>query len=122
MRSQMAEVFYNHLTKTHDATSAGAYPELGGEVSKRAIQAMSELDISLDGHHGKVLSQEMIEKADKVILFPTSFMPDYALSSEKAELWDVIDPHYHHEQGMELVRAVRDDIGNRVKKMIQENA
>lgn len=96
MRSQMAEAFYNNLTHSHDALSASAYPELKGEVSKRAIEVMGEVGISMEGHYGKPLTPDMIRTAEKVILFPTDFMPEYALHSSKAELRDVIDPHYHH--------------------------
>lgn len=122
MRSQLAEAFYNQLTHSHDAISAGAIggSEPGDNISPRAVEALREKGISADGLFRKQLIPEMIENADKVVLFPTDFMPEYALNSEKTELWDVIDPHYHHDQGMELVRKVRDDIRERVEKMLEE--
>jgi protein-tyrosine-phosphatase len=106
------------LTQTHDATSAGAIATLDNRISHRAKEVMDEISVSTDGQRSKQLTPELIKVADKVVLFPTDFMPEYALNDSKAEFWDVIDPHYHKEDGMPLVREVRDDILNRVKHLI----
>ena len=90
MRSQMAEAFYNTLTGTNSAFSAGAMAALKDHI------------------------------ADLVVYFPTPTMPNYVLESPKAILWDVIDPHYHQEEGIELVRSVRDEIKERVERLIQQ--
>lgn len=116
----MAEAFYNKLTHTQDASSAGAVAETKHHISNRAIEALNELDIDAAELRPKQLTTQMIDEADKVILFPTTYMPEYAINSDKAELWDVIDPHYHQEQGMALVRQVRDDIKVNVQKLIKE--
>ena len=114
----MAETFYNLATGTHNATSAGAAAKNDEHISPRAIKIMNEIDIDMRSAAPKQLTPEMISAADRVILFPSDFMPDYAKNSEKAELWEVIDPFYHKEEGMELVRRVRDDIRGRVAKMV----
>ena len=41
MRSQMAEAFYNSMTKSNDASSAGATAETKDHISKRTIEAMT---------------------------------------------------------------------------------
>lgn len=117
----MAEAFYNAATGTEDAMSAGAIATGDDHISGRAKQAMDEIGISTDGQHSKQLDPQMIENADIVVLFPTDFMPAYATDSSKAITWDVVDPHYHHEEGMELVRQVRDDIRSRVVKLLTPN-
>ena len=117
MRSQMAEVFYNELTKSNDAFSAGATAETKDHISKRAIEVMGEIGYDVSHLKPKQLTEEMVDEADKVIYFPSDYMPEYATKSSKATLWDVVDPHYHHEQGMPLVRQVRDDIKRRVEKL-----
>jgi arsenate reductase len=118
MRSQMAEAFYNALTKSSDATSAGATAEIKNHISKRAVEAMSDIEYDVTNLKPKQLTEQMVDEVDKVVYFPSDYMPNYVKQSEKAELWSVIDPHYHHEQGMDLVRKVRDDIRQRVEKLI----
>ena len=118
MRSQMAEVFYNHATDSNDAMSAGAIAETKDHISKRATQAMDE--VCLETRHLSPLqvTSDMVDLVDKVIYFPSEYMPDYVKNSQKSEFWDVADPHYNQEKGMEFVREVRDDIKRRVDKLI----
>lgn len=119
MRSQMAETIYNVATKSHDAISAGATAETKDHISKRAIEAMSDAGYDVANSKPKQLTKAMVEQVDKVVYFPSEYMPEYVKASEKAEFWDVIDPHYHQDQGMELVRQVRDEIKQRVEKFIE---
>ncbi len=118
MRSQLAERLYNHLSDSNDATSAGALATGLNRVSKNGAVVMKEIGLSLDGQTSKQLTEAMIRDADKVILFPTDYMPDYALSSSKAEFWDVADPHYAENRTLDTDRAVRDEIAQRVKELI----
>lgn len=120
MRSQMAEVFYNSLTDTQDATSAGAIAETKNHISPRAIEVLSEVDLDGNNLRPLQLTEQMVEHADKILYFPSDYMPEYIKNNPKAELWDVIDPHYHKDKGMPLVRQVRDDIHKRVKKLVEE--
>lgn len=119
MRSQMAEAFYNQLSNTNDATSAGAIAEKRDSISKRAIEVMDEVGIDTRFKQPIRITPEMIDAADKIILFPTEFMPDYATNSSKAMLWDIADPHYNQEKGMIFVREVRDEIQKKVKDMLK---
>lgn len=121
MRSQMAEAFYNSLTNSSDAVSAGATAETKDHISKRTIEAMSDIGYDATNLKPKQLTEQMVNEADKVIYFPSDYMPDYVKQSEKAELWDVVDPHYHKEEGMPLVHKVRDDIKQRVEKFVNES-
>lgn len=117
MRSPMAEAFYNELTGGLDATSAGVAP--GGEFAdSRVVEIMGEIGIDVSASASTLLAPDLVEAADKIVLFPTPLMPDYALSSSKAEYWDVADPWYEGA-GPELLRSVRDDIRARVKNLIE---
>lgn len=120
MRSQMAEAFYNTLSGTRDAFSSGAAAALKDRISERAKIVMDEVAISTDGMRSDQLTEEMVEQADLIVYFPTPTMPSYVTESPKAILWDVIDPHYHQEEGIELVRRVRDDIKDRVDQLLQQ--
>ena len=79
---------------------------------------MDEISVSTDGMRSDQLTEEMVKQADLVVYFPTPTMPNYVLESPKAILWDVIDPHYHQEEGIELVRSVRDEIKERVEQLL----
>jgi len=120
-RSQMAEAFYNSLTGTHDASSAGTAANGWPNPSPEAMRAMKDVGISVEGMHSKQLTTEMVEAADKIILFPTNFTPDYLPRLKKVEQWSVIDPGYHEDKGMELMYEVRDSIREQVKRLIEEN-
>jgi len=120
MRSQMAEAFYNALTDSNDASSAGVTAETKDQISSRAIEAMRDIGYDVTHLKPKQLTEEMADTSDKVIYFPSDYMPDYVRQNSKSELWNVIDPHYHKEQGMELVRRVRDDIRVRVEKLVKD--
>jgi len=120
MRSQMAEAFYNALTDSNDASSAGVTAETKDQISSRAIEAMRDIGYDVTHMKPKQLTEEMADTADKVIYFPSDYTPDYVKQSPKSELWNVVDPHYHKEQGMELVRQVRDDIRVRIEKLVKD--
>ena len=120
MRSQMAEAFYNSFTDSKGAISAGAMAETKDHISNRAIEAMGQIGFDVTSLRPKQLTQELLDGVDRVIYFPSDYMPDYVKQSAKAELWNVIDPHYHHEEGMDLVCRVRDDIKDRVETLIKE--
>lgn len=121
MRSQMAEAYYNALTATHDASSAGAQAiPLGRSVEPRVFAAMKEDSIDTTGMTNTQLTQEMANAADKIVWFPTPFMPDYIKNSEKAEFWDIADPWYMAD-GDAYIRPARDDIKQRVQKLIDDN-
>ena len=121
MRSQMAEAFYNSLTGTHDATSAGAAADNGVPVSPDVLLAMRDIGIDMAGMTSTRLTQKMFEDADKVIAFPTPFMPRWVLDDPKTEYWDVSDPFYMADDGTNHIAAVRDDIEARVKNLIKES-
>lgn len=119
MRSQMAELFYNSVTKTRDAISAGATAETKDHISPRAVEAMADIGIDTSAARPKQVTEEMVDAAERIIYFPSEYMPEYVTDSLKAELWDVADPHYNKDKGMPFVYAVRDDIKLRVDKLIE---
>lgn len=122
MRSQMAEALYNVLTKSEDAKSAGAVAETKDHISPRAVEAMAEIDYDVTTLAPKQLTEQMVNATQKVVYFPSDYMPAYVKNNPKAELWDVIDPHYHRDQGMDLVRHVRDEIRQKVIQLIGEDS
>ncbi len=119
MRSPMAEAFYNALTASNDATSAGCDPYPLGYAFPDVVAAMEEKGIEVD-HYSQLVTQEMIDAADVVVTFPTSLMPDFVTQHPKTRLWDISDPYYQPKDGKDHIRHARDKIEQLVKELVEE--
>ena len=115
-RSQMAEAFFNHYAKGKaQAFSAGTH--YASHINSSVIEAMREVDIDISSKRPKVLTLEMLGVADKVIsmgcgvegVCPATFVP--------IEDWQLEDPE---GKPIEQVRAIRDEIVTKVKRLIEE--
>jgi len=115
-RSQIAEAFFNHYAKGKaQAFSAGTH--YASHINPTVIAAMKEVGIDLSNKRPKMLSLEMLGVADKVIsmgcgvegVCPATYVP--------TEDWQLEDPE---GKPIEKVRAIRDEIETRVKKLIEE--
>ena len=97
--------------------SAGTQP--GDKVHPVVVEAMKEVGIDISSNKPKMLTMEMIEKADKMItmgcgadaggLCPAGFI--------ETEDWALADPK---DKPLEQVRVIRDDIKKRVMDLFQE--
>lgn len=117
-RSQMAEAFVNHYASLHGlpvkGVSAGT---IGGkQLNPMAVEAMSELGISMANQTPKLLTQDMITPETTVITMGCGVnaeaCPARFLVSED---WGLDDPA---GQGIESVRVIRDQIDTKVKKIL----
>ncbi len=117
-RSQMAEAFFNQIAQGNAiAISAGTQPT--DKVNPVVVEAMQESGIDISGNKPKMLTMEMVEKADKMItmgcgadaggLCPASFI--------ETEDWALEDPK---GKSLEQVRIIRDEIKKRVEKLVKE--
>lgn len=114
----MAEAFTNHLARERgvdvSATSAGTVG--GKQLNPMAVAAMAELGISMEGHDPKLLTQEMADGADKIISMGCGVDADACPAKFLlTEDWELDDPA---GQGIEAVRIIRDQIRDRVEKML----
>lgn len=65
-RSQMAEAFFNRLAGGKArAVSAGTEP--GEKVHPEVVQAMKEVGIDISGNRPKLLTEEMLAQANRVV-------------------------------------------------------
>ncbi len=115
-RSQMAQAFFNSYAKGKaQSFSAGTQP--ASHTDRTVLQAMKEIGIDISSQHPKMLTLEMVENADKVVTMgcgvegvcPATFVP--------TEDWQLEDPE---GKPIERVRAIRDEIETKVKKLIEE--
>jgi protein-tyrosine-phosphatase len=112
-RSQMALGWFEHLAGDRAvAWSGGSEP--GNEVNPAAIAAMKEIGIDISAEFPKPWTDEIVQAADVVVtmgcgdacpLFP----------GKRYEDWVLEDPD---GMGVESVRPIRDEIGRRVRQLL----
>lgn len=115
-RSQMAEALLNRMAEGRAAAeSAGTEP--GEAVNPNAVKAMSELGIDISGARPKVITQEMVDRADRVITMGCSVEESCpALFLPNVEDWGLEDPA---GKPLEKVREIRDEISRRVRALLE---
>jgi arsenate reductase len=116
-RSQMAEAFAKKLGLP--AISAGTLP--ANKVNPKVVRAMAEKGIDLANASPKLLTQKMIDEADLVVTMGCSVdqvCPRPLLQKMKKKLveWELEDPK---NKSIEEVRAIRDEIERRVRKLAE---
>ena len=120
-RSQMAEAFLNRLAEERsvDMRGVSAGTEPGDRVHPEVAAAMREVGIDIFRNHPKLLTNEMVRLADRVITMGCA--PDAtscpAIFLKKVDDWALPDPH---GQPSYRVREIRDEIQRRVKALLDE--
>jgi arsenate reductase (thioredoxin) len=113
-RSQMALGWLDHLAAGHAVGWSGG-SEPTGEVNPAAIAAMAEVGIDISGEYPKPWTDEIARAADVIVtmgcgdacpIFPGKRYEDWALD----------DPAH---LGVEAIRPIRDEIGRRVRVLLQ---
>ncbi len=116
-RSQMAEAFAKKYGKGKvEVESAGTMP--ANEVNPVVVQVMREKGIDLSANKPKLITNEMVQEADKIIVMGCSaqgFCPAPLLN--KVIDWGIEDPK---GKPIEKVREIRNEIERKVKKLIEE--
>jgi arsenate reductase (thioredoxin) len=114
-RSQMAAglVKLRSQGRIH-VRSAGSTP--AGEVNPAAVEALEELGVDMSEEFPKPLADEVVRAADVVITMGCGdACPIYP--GKRYEDWELDDPE---GQDLEAVRRIRDDIDQRVQKLVGE--
>lgn len=122
-RSQMAEAFANRLGEgVMTAESAGTQPAV--ELNPTVVQAMEEIGYDMSAHDPKLMTEEMVHAADRVITMgcgvnleemaegatcPAMFVP--------SEDWGIEDPK---GKPVEVVREIREKIRTQVEGLVKE--
>ena len=115
-RSQIAEAFLNSLANgIVRVASAGSDP--ADRLNPMVVQAMAELGLDLSGHAPKLVTQEMVSQSDRVITMGCSIEEACPATLVPTEDWGLEDPQ---GKPLEEVRAIRDEIRERVRKLVAE--
>jgi arsenate reductase (thioredoxin) len=116
-RSQMAAALTTYLSEGRvDVRSAGSEP--AEAVNPVAVDAMTELGIDLAGQRPKLLEADAVREADVVITMGCGdACPVYP--GKRYEDWELEDPS---GKDLDAVRAIRDEIEERVRRLLAELA
>ncbi len=114
-RSQMAAGYLKHLAGDRvEILSAGSVP--ADSINPITIAAMLEVGIDISGEQPKLLTDETVQLADVVITMGCGGVCKF-YPGKRYEDWKLDDPA---GQGIESVRAIRDEIRNQVEELITE--
>jgi protein-tyrosine-phosphatase len=114
-RSQMAAAWLRHLSgDAVEVFSGGSEP--ASDVNQGVIAAMAEMGIDVSTEFPRPWTDEVVRAADVVVTMGCGdACPVYP--GKRYEDWELADPA---GQPMELVREVRDDIEQRVRRLMAE--
>lgn len=121
-RSQVAEAVYRSLVPDDEVQSAGAYADYDDTPLSEvpgSVDVMREKGFDISAQTIKPLTSEMVEWADKVVVFddmPRGPLPKYLQNNPKVEEWDVPDPGY----GAVTIAEARDMVMERVARMARD--
>lgn len=121
-RSQMAEAFTNHLARERGLPVRGesAGTVAGSAINPQAEAVMAEIGISMTGQSPKQLTQEMADRAHRVITMGCGVDAEACPARiHLSEDWGLDDPK---GQSVEKVRAIRDQIRDKVEHLLRETA
>jgi arsenate reductase len=114
-RSQMSEALFTRAAGgRYQALSAGTTP--ADRVHPEVLEVMDELGIDLSDRTPQRLTRELAEQADLVITMGCGDECPYIPGKRYID-WDLPDPA---GQPRDQVRAVRDDIDQRIQVLIAE--
>ncbi|MEJ1092117.1 arsenate reductase ArsC [Microbacterium istanbulense] len=114
-RSQMAAGFLRASAGDRiEVRSAGSMP--ADQINPIAVEAMHEVGVDITAEQPKVLTTEAVQASDVVITMGCGdacpFFP-----GKRYEDWKLDDPA---SQGIDAVRAIRDDIRARIEALVAE--
>ena len=114
-RSQMSQSLFQRATGgRHRALSAGTTP--AAHVHPEVVEVMRELDIDLADRDPQLLTADLAAQADVVVTMGCGDECPFIPGKRYID-WDLIDPA---GQPLDQVRAIRDDIDQRVHALVDE--
>jgi arsenate reductase len=114
-RSQMSQALFEQAAgHEHTAASAGTTP--GERVHPEVVEVMRELGIDLVDRRPRLLTRQLAEQADVVVTMGCGDQCPYIPGKRYID-WDLPDPK---GRPIDEVRTTRDEIGRRVRALIDE--
>ncbi|MFC6155585.1 arsenate reductase ArsC [Kribbella jiaozuonensis] len=114
-RSQMAAGWLRHLAgDSVEVRSAGSAPR--DQINPTAVEAMNEVGIDITGNVPQLLEYDTAQTSDVIVTMGCGDACP-VFPGKRYEDWELTDPA---GQPIEVVRQVRDEIRDRVEKLVGE--
>ena len=112
----MAEALFNRMARgAAEAISAGTEPQ--DRPHPEVVATLKEIGIDVWGHRGRLLSDELVQGAERVITMGCAVEASACPAIRYRDLddWGIPDPK---GQPPEAVRAIREEIRTRVASLL----
>jgi arsenate reductase len=116
-RSQMAAAWFNRLADPAKARALSAGTNPGPRVHPEVVAAMLEVGIDLTGAPTRRLTPDVASQAQVLVTMGCGDECPY-VPGARVEDWPIEDPK---GQPLDKVRAVRDDIRDRVRALLAQS-
>lgn len=118
-RSQMAEAFFNRLADPTQARAISGGTEPATAMNPTVVAVMQEVGVDLvaEGHRPKIADLDQLREGDRPISMGCGVELACPARLGRMEDWGLDDPK---GQPIEQVRAIRDDIRQRVARLVEE--
>ncbi len=114
-RSQMSRALFDQAAHgRHSAESAGTTP--AERVHPEVVTVMRELGVDLSDRTPQLLTRDLADQADVVVTMGCGDECPYIPGKRYID-WDLPDPT---GRSLDEVRAIRDDVGRLVRKLIAD--
>ncbi len=117
-RSQMAAAWFNQLADPAKARAISAGTNPGPSIHPEVVEAMREVAVELSGAPTTKLTPEIAQRAQMLITMGCGDECPFVPGARRAD-WPVEDPK---GKPLARVRAIRDDIRQRVKALVDREA
>ncbi|SKV15969.1 Putative arsenate reductase or tyrosine phosphatase [Mycobacteroides abscessus subsp. massiliense] len=112
-RSQMALGYFTNLARGNAVGMSGG-SEPADQITPAAIEVMHEVGVDITGEYPKPWSVETVRAADVVVTMGCGDSCPY-FPGKRYENWELADPA---GKSVEAIRPIRDDIEQRVRRLL----
>jgi arsenate-mycothiol transferase len=100
-----------------DVHSAGTKP--GSEVNKLSAESLAEVGVDISRETPKPIAAQLLRDVDIVVTLGREAHVE-PVAGTRFENWDTDEPSERGIDGIERMRLVRDDIEERVRRLLEE--
>jgi arsenate-mycothiol transferase len=117
-KSQMAAGLMHKIAGAAvDVHSAGTKP--GSEVNKLSAESLAEVGVDISRETPKPIAAQLLRDVDIVVTLGREAHVE-PVAGTRFENWDTDEPSERGIDGIERMRLVRDDIEERVRRLLEE--
>jgi arsenate-mycothiol transferase len=117
-KSQMAAGLMHQIAGAAvDVHSAGTKP--GSEVNKLTAESLAEVGVDISGEKPKRIAAQLLRDVDIVVTLGREARVE-PVAGTRFENWDTDEPSERGIDGIERMRLIRDDIEQRVRRLLEE--